>query len=252
VRIEDPKLVDELDAAGVKFRGERPGLMSQLLLSWIVPLGIMILIWTFIGRRISGAGESILGFGRSKARLVAEQETGVTFKDVAGCEEAKYELQEVVDFLKQWRAAEDVVFHEVTTGAENDLEHTTALARQMVCIFGMSERIGLARCAQRYDGLYPPVDGQFQRDCSEKTAQEIDDEVKKILDGTYADARKILEDHRDQLELVTKTLLENETLDAAAFNRLIGRSPKEDETEPGPPVEIAPGAAGMGDEGFPM
>ena len=100
MRVEDPKLTEELQAANVKFRGERPSMMSQFLVSWIVPLGIMVLIWSFIGRRLGGAGESILSFGKSKARLVAEKETGVTFSDVAGCDEAKYELQEVVDFLK--------------------------------------------------------------------------------------------------------------------------------------------------------
>jgi cell division protease FtsH len=525
IRVEDPKLIEQLEAAGVQFRGERPSLVSQFLLSWIVPIGIMVLIWSFVGRRLGGAGESILSFGKSKARLVAEKETGVTFNDVAGCEEAKYELQEVVDFLKHpqryksiganipkgvllmgppgtgktllakavageahvpffslsgsdfvemfvgvgaarvrdlfqqakskapciifideldaigrqrgvhvgavndereqtlnqllvemdgfavnvgvivlaatnrpdvldrallrpgrfdrqvvvdapdidgreailkvhvrskplakdvdlrkiaqatpgfsgadlanatneaallaarrhateisqkdleeavekvvagperrsrrlkedekrrvayhesghalvaayspgadpvhkisviprgraalgytlqlpiddqflmtrsqlldkirgmlgGRAAEQVIFNEVTTGAENDLEHATALARQMVCIFGMSETVGLARCAQRQNGtLLLGTDGTFQRDCSEKTAQEIDEEVKAILDQAYAQAKAILTEHRDQLELVTRKLLENETIDAQTFKQLIGRSP---------------------------
>ncbi len=97
-----------------------------------------------------------------------------------------------------------------------------------------------------------PFDGTFQRDCSEQTAQEIDAEVKKILDETYADARRILEEHREELELVTRKLLENETLDAAAFNALIKRSPKADELKPGPPVEIAPGPPGKGDQSFPV
>jgi cell division protease FtsH len=542
VRVDDSKLVDDLQAAGVKFSGERPGFMSQFLLSWILPIGIMILIWSFIGRRIGSAGESILSFGKSRARLVAEKETGVTFKDVAGCEEAKYELQEVVDFLKHpdryksigasipkgvlligppgtgktllakavageahvpfyslsgsdfvemfvgvgaarvrdlfqqakakapcivfideldaigrqrgvhvgavndereqtlnqllvemdgfaanagvivlaatnrpdvldrallrpgrfdrqvvvdapdidgreailrvhvrskplakdvdlrriaqatpgfsgadlanavneaallaarhhgreisqkdledavekvvagperksrrlkeeekrrvayhetghalvaayskyadpvrkisiiprgraalgytlqvptddqflmtrsqlldrirgmlgGRAAEEVIFQEVTTGAENDLEHATALARQMVCVFGMSETVGLARCAQRHNGVYfPGGDGAFQRDCSERTAQEIDDEVKRMLDKAYAEAKDILRQRRDQLELVTGELLKNETLDSVAFNRLIGRSPAEDAERPGPPIDIAPPA----------
>jgi cell division protease FtsH len=142
------------------------------------------------------------------------------------------------------RAAEEVVFNEVTTGAENDLEHATALARQMVCLFGMSETVGLARCAQRNNGLYlPGADGTFQRDCSERTAQEIDDEVKKILDRAYSEAKEILEQHRDQVELVTKELLEKETLDSVAFNRLIGRSIAEEFERPGKPVELAPNAA---------
>src|SRR5207248_99131 len=138
------------------------------------------------------------------------------------------------------RAAEELVLTEVTTGAENDLEHATALARQMVCLFGMSEAIGLARTAQRQTGMYVPgMDGTFQRDCSERTAQEIDVEVKKILDRAYAEAKEILSQHRDQLDLVSNELLQHETLDAQAFNRLIGREAFGDE-RPGPPVEAAP------------
>ena len=539
-RVEDPKLVDELQAAGVEFRGERPGLLSQFLLSWVIPLGIMFLIWSFVGRRLSGAGESILSFGKSKARLVAEKETGVSFADVAGCEEAKYELQEVVDFLKHperyksigasipkgvlligppgtgktllakavageahvpffslsgsdfvemfvgvgaarvrdlfqqakakapcivfideldaigrqrgvhvgavndereqtlnsllvemdgfavnvgvivlaatnrpdvldrallrpgrfdrqvvvdapdvdgrlailkvhsrakplakdvelrriaqatpgfsgadlanavneaallaarrhareisqkdledavekvvagperrsrrlneeekrrvayhevghalvavhsryadpvhkisiiprgraalgytmqlpaedhflmtraqlldrirgmlgGRAAEEVVLGEITTGAENDLEHATALARQMVCLFGMSDTVGLVHCAQRQNGMFlPGADGGFQRDCSEKTAEEIDVEVKEILDRGYAEAKKILEENRDQLDLVANELLRCETLDANTFNSLVGRSATQDEEGGGRPVELAP------------
>src|SRR5262245_24084795 len=101
VRVEDPKLVEELQTAGVKFHGERPSMISQFLLAWILPIGIMLLIWSFIGRRLGSAGESILSFGKSKARLVAEKETGINFTDVAGCEEAKFELQEIVEFLKR-------------------------------------------------------------------------------------------------------------------------------------------------------
>jgi cell division protease FtsH len=548
VRVEDPKLVDQLESAGVQFRGERPNLVTQFLLSWIVPIGIMVLIWSFIGRRLGSAGESILSFGKSKARLVAEKETGVSFGDVAGCEEAKYELQEVVDFLKHpqryksiganipkgvlligppgtgktllakavageahvpfyslsgsdfvemfvgvgaarvrdlfqqakskapcivfideldaigrqrgvhvgavndereqtlnqllvemdgfavnvgvivlaatnrpdvldrallrpgrfdrqvlvdapdidgreailrvhvrgkplakdidlrriaqatpgfsgadlanaineaallaarrhaveisqkdledsvekvvagperksrrlreqekrrvayhetghalvaayspgadpvhkisviprgraalgytlqlpvddqflmtrsqlldrirgmlgGRAAEEVIFNEVTTGAENDLEHATALARQMVCIFGMSDSVGLVRLAQRQNGAFlPGMDGTFQRDCSERTAQEIDEAVKRILDQAYTEAKKILREHRAQLDLVTQKLLETESLDAQAFNHLIGRDSRQDQDRPAPPVEIAPhpGSTGNG------
>lgn len=101
VRVEDPKLVEELEVAGVNFRGERPNMISQFILAWILPIGIMILLWSFIGRRLGSAGESILSFGKSKARLVAEKETGITFNDVAGCEEAKFELEEIVEFLKR-------------------------------------------------------------------------------------------------------------------------------------------------------
>jgi len=123
------------------------------------------------------------------------------------------------------RAAEQVVFNEVSTGAENDLERATALARQMVCMFGMSDTIGLVHCGQRDNPFYPNApDGSIQRDCSEQTAREVDVEVKKLLDEAYAEARRILTEHRDQLELVAQELLKKETLDADAFNALLGRT----------------------------
>jgi len=146
------------------------------------------------------------------------------------------------------RAAEQIVFQDITTGAENDLEHATAIARQMVCVFGMSESVGLARCAHRPDGTFlPGVDGTLQRDCSEQTAQEIDREVKRILDQAYAEAGEILEQHRSQLDLVARELLKNETLDAFRFNQLIGRSAKPEQEHAPAPVTLAPPNAASGD-----
>jgi cell division protease FtsH len=543
VRVEDPRLVEELEAANVKFVGARPGLFSQFLFAWILPLGLMFLIWSIISRRMSGgggAGQSILSFGKSRARMVAEKETGVTFNDVAGCDEAKYELQEVVDFLKNpdrykslgakipkgvllvgppgtgktllakavageakvpffqlsgsdfvemfvgvgaarvrdlflqakgqapcivfideldaigrergihvgpvndereqtlnallvemdgfapnagvillaatnrpevldrallrpgrfdrqvivdapdvagreailrvhtrmvplaenvnlrqiaratpgfsgadlanavneaallaarrhvrqieqrdleeavekvvagperksrrltdeikrrvayhevghalvaaysehsdpvhkisiiprgraalgytmqlppedqflmtrselldrirgalgGRAAEEVVFGEVTTGAENDLERVTAIARQMICLFGMNERIGLARSAQRNGpGYVQGMDGSYQRDCSERTAEEIDEEVRKLLARAYAEAKETLLKHRDQLEMLTTELIKRETMDGRTFNELLGRTDNEP-SEPDDTVKPRPG-----------
>jgi cell division protease FtsH len=543
VRVEDPDLVKEMEKADVKFTGERPSMLTQFLLSWLFPIAIMVFIWSMLSRRMGKAGESILSFGKSKARLVVDKETKVTFNDVAGCEEAKYELHEVVDFLKNpdrykaigakipkgvllvgppgtgktllaravageahvpffsmsgsdfvemfvgvgasrvrdlfqqakakapciifideldaigrqrgvhvgavndereqtlnqllvemdgfeanagvillaatnrpdvldrallrpgrfdrqvvvdapdlegrqailkvhtrnvpldtdvdlqkvaratpgfsgadlanavneaallaarrharrigqpdleeavekvvagperksrrltdqvkrrvafhevghalvaahsehadpvhkisiiprgraalgytmqlpaedqflmtrselvdrirgllgGRAAEQQVFADVTTGAENDLERATAMARQMVCLFGMSETVGLARVAQRQGPMFlAGGDGQFQRDCSEKTAQQIDEEVKKLLDQSYAEANEILSVHRDQLDLVTAELLKQETIDGQTFLQLIGKAPRPETT---PPVELAPQASGPG------
>jgi cell division protease FtsH len=522
-RVEDPKLVEELQAAHVKFIGSRPNPLMQFILAWLVPIGLMLLLWSFIGRRMSAAGESILSFGKSRAKLQVDKDTGVKFSDVAGCDEAKYELQEVVEFLRSpdryralgakipkgvllvgppgtgktllakavageakvpffslsgsdfvemfvgvgaarvrdlfsqaktqapcivfideldaigrqrgvhvgavndereqtlnqllvemdgfqpnvgiillaatnrpdvldrallrpgrfdrqvvvdapdidgreailkvhardkrlgkdvnlrnvakgtpgfsgadlanalneaallaarrggkeisqhdleeavekvvagperksrrlteeekrrvayhevghalvaahsehcdpvhkisviprgraalgytlllpeaeqflstraalldrirgllgGRAADELIYGEATTGAENDLERATAMARQMVCIFGMSEQIGLAHVAQRQGPAFlPGMENAMQRDCSEATAQQIDSEVKKILDRAYAEAKEVLTVHRDQLDLVTSELLKRETLDAAMFNELIGR-----------------------------
>jgi cell division protease FtsH len=525
-RVEDKDLIKELEAAGVQYKGVRPSFFTEFLWSWILPIGLMILIWLFLLRRFRAAGESVLSFGKSRARLVGDKQTGVTFADVAGCDEAKYELQEIVDFLKHpqryralgaqipkgvlltgppgtgktllaravageagvpffsisgsdfvemfvgvgasrvrdlfqqaktsapcilfideldavgrqrgvhigavndereqtlnqllvemdgfepnagvillaatnrpevldrallrpgrfdrqvvidapdldgreailkihsrdkplgpdvdlrriaqatpgfsgadlanamneaallaarrggtrigqrdleeavekvvagperrsrrlleeekkhvayhevghalvaayskyadpvhkisivprgkaalgytlqlpegeqflmsrsalvdrikgmlgGRAAEDVVYGEVTTGAENDLERATALARQMVCMFGMSDRIGLVHCGQRQNPFFltGAPEQPIQRDCSEETARQIDEEVKKLLDQAYSEARQILTEHRDHLDRVAAELLKKETLDAQAFNDLIGVRP---------------------------
>jgi cell division protease FtsH len=519
-RIEDPDLVRDLQAAGVEYVAARPGVLSQLLLSWVLPLGAMLVVWSLLARRLGGAGQSVFSIGKSRARLVADRETGVSFDDVAGCDEAKFELKEVVDFLKSpsqyqdvgaripkgvllvgppgtgktllaravageakvpffsisgsdfvemfvgvgaarvrdlfeqakqhapciifideldaigrqrgvhvgavndereqtlnallvemdgfepnagvillaatnrpeildrallrpgrfdrqivvdapdldgreailkvhaknkplapdtdlrriaaataglsgadlanvlneaallaarrqsrqiaqrdieeaiekivagperktrrlneeekrrvayhevghaliaayssWadpvhkisiiprgraalgytlqlpfeeqflltrealvdricgllggRAAEEVVFGNVSTGAQNDLERATALARQMVAMYGMSERLGLAHCAQRQPSFLGGQELQIQRDCSEQTAREIDEEVRDLLSSAYEKAKQILTAHREKLELVAAGLLKSETVDGPTFYKLV-------------------------------
>ena len=134
---------------------------------------------------------------------------------------------ELIDKIKGMlggRAAEEVVFTEITTGAENDLEHATTLARQMVCMYGMGKSVGLVHCAQERNPFLPvPGDGLMQRDCSEQTARDIDEEVKQILDGAYAQSKQILQQHRDKLDLVAGELLKSETMDAETFHKLINQ-----------------------------
>lgn len=123
------------------------------------------------------------------------------------------------------RAAEEVVFGDVSTGAENDLDRATAMARRMVCIYGMSPSVGLVHIGHRqHPFLSGGMDGELQRDFSEHTARDVDAEVKKLLDDAYHQAKQILTDHRDQLESVSQELLEHENIDRQTFNRLIGRS----------------------------
>src|ERR1700726_3557372 len=521
-RVEDPDLVKELQAANVEYAAARPGIISQLLLGWVLPILFMVGIWTFLTRRLNPTGESIFSIGKSRARLVADPNTGVTFDDVAGADEAKFELKEVVDFLKNpkqyedlgaripkgvllvgppgtgktllaravageakvpffsisgsdfvemfvgvgaarvrdlfkqakehapciifideldaigrqrgvhvgtvndereqtlnallvemdgfepnigviilaatnrpevldrallrpgrfdrqvvvdapdldareailkvhsrnkhlardvdlrriaaatagfsgadlsnvlneaalltarresvqiteadleeaiekviagperksrqlsdeekrrvayhevghalmaayslhadpvhkisivprgrgalgytmqlpsedqflmtrselldrirgllgGRAAEEVIFAEVSTGAQNDLERATALGRQMVALYGMSERIGLASCAQRQPTFLNSSETQIQRDCSEQTAREIDEEVRDLLALAYDQAKEILSTHRDQLERVTAELIKHEAMDGQTFYKLIGQ-----------------------------
>jgi cell division protease FtsH len=100
VRVEDPKLVEVLEEHDVTFVGEMPRLISRVLIAWVLPIALMIGLWTLLSRRMGAAAGQAMSFGKSPAKLSPTTETGVTFADVAGCEEAKIELEEVVDFLK--------------------------------------------------------------------------------------------------------------------------------------------------------
>jgi cell division protease FtsH len=142
------------------------------------------------------------------------------------------ELMQRLSGLLGGRAAEEIIFREVTTGAQNDLERATALARQMVAAYGMSESIGLVSCVHRQSAF---LDGQIQRDCSEATARDIDEEVKVLLDLAYAKAKQILSAHRDQLEKIANELLKKEALDAKEFYQLVGKEmPRAKEPAPLP------------------
>jgi cell division protease FtsH len=99
VRVEDPGLVKELDDRKVDYSGHYDNKLLGNILAWILPLGVMFLIWRFAMKRM-GPGQGVMSFGKSKAKLFAESETKVTFADVAGIDEAKEELLEVVEFLK--------------------------------------------------------------------------------------------------------------------------------------------------------
>src|SRR5687768_14405534 len=102
-RIEDPKLLEELDAAGVKYTGEFVSRWLPEILSWVIGLMILFALWSFFFRRMGGAEGGVMSFARSKHRVFAEDDVKVSFADVAGVEEAEQELREIVEFLKNPR-----------------------------------------------------------------------------------------------------------------------------------------------------
>ncbi len=99
-RVTDPKLVEELDAASVKYSGELVSRWLPEVLGWVIPLLLLFGLWTFFFKRMGGAEGGIMSFSRSKAKLMAEDDVKTTFADVAGVDEAAQELREIVEFLK--------------------------------------------------------------------------------------------------------------------------------------------------------
>ena len=138
---------------------------------------------------------------------------------------SKKELEDRIAVLLAGRAAEEVVFEEVSTGAQNDLQRATDMARSMVTEYGMSERFGPHAMggAPRPLFLGGGMNGASNHlDISEATQREVDEEVEKILDGAYARATEILTERRDDLEALTARLLEQETLGGDELRAALG------------------------------
>jgi cell division protease FtsH len=142
------------------------------------------------------------------------------------------------------RAAEEIVFGEITTGASNDLEKVTETAKRMVMRFGMSERLGPRVFG--HDRGQPFLGREFsaEPDYSDEIAREIDDEIRRIVEGAHQTAKDLLTEKREELDRISKILLERETIDAEQFLALLDGKPVDevfvDEEEPAAPVEPEP------------
>ncbi|WP_175918013.1 ATP-dependent zinc metalloprotease FtsH [Burkholderia pyrrocinia] len=146
------------------------------------------------------------------------------------------ELLDRLDVLLGGRVAEEIAFGDVSTGAQNDLERATALARHMVMQYGMSDKIGLstfddAASQGRMPGAWTPGDGR----CSEHTAQLIDEEVRALLEGSHERVAATLGEHREALERIARCLLLHESIDHDMLVALIAGP--DDVDEPGRPAE---------------
>ncbi len=131
------------------------------------------------------------------------------------------QLEDLIVGLLGGRAAEELTFDRITTGASNDLERSTSIARAMVTRYGMSERLGLRVYGEEPDLVFLGRSITEQRDYSEQTAREIDEEVARIVNQAYKRAKAILKEHRDKLVRLAELLLEVETVDRAQFEALM-------------------------------
>ncbi|HZS86888.1 MAG TPA: ATP-dependent zinc metalloprotease FtsH [Chloroflexota bacterium] len=124
-------------------------------------------------------------------------------------------------------AAEQIVFGEMTTGAQNDIERATKLARKMVMEYGMSEKLGPLQFGHKEEMIFLGRDLGEQRNYSEAVAEEIDREVRRLITEAYDKAMDILKRYRDKLDEISLRLVKDETIDGSTFDELLGISPME-------------------------
>ncbi len=134
----------------------------------------------------------------------------------------KKELLAEITMMLGGRASEDINLNEVTTGAQNDLEVATSMARRMVTQFGMSEKLGNMTLGKREGLVFLGRDIMEERNYSEQTARIIDEEVKKITDDAYDKALNLLRNSQDKLKLLSDALLEKEVLSGEDVKRILG------------------------------
>jgi cell division protease FtsH len=138
------------------------------------------------------------------------------------------------------RAAEELVFHEVTTGAANDLERVTATSKQMIMRFGMSEKLGPRVLGRNNDLPFLGRDMGSEPDYSDEVAKEIDDEIRRVIEEAHASATAVLRDHMEELHRLAAILIERETIDKDQFERLLAGESEESvfpEEVPAPLIE---------------
>lgn len=138
------------------------------------------------------------------------------------------ELADTMAMTLGGRAAEEIVFGEITTGASNDLEKVTETAKQMVMRYGMSERLGPRVFGHNRGQPFLGREFNAEPDYSDEIAREIDDEIRRVVEEAHQSARTILNERRERLEEISRILLERETIDADEFVALIDGASEEE------------------------
>jgi len=148
--------------------------------------------------------------------------------------EGRIKLKGIVTGLMGGRAAEEIVFGDITSGASSDLKEATRIVRLMVCDWGMSENLGPQTFGEHQDLMFLGRDITRARDFSEETARRIDEEVSALLRQCHQKAKDILLEHRQHLDMIANLLLERETLDGRDVEEIVrhGKIPAKEEARP--------------------
>ena len=154
---------------------------------------------------------------------------------------SKDQLEARIAVCMGGRIAEEMTFSQITTGAQNDIEQATEMARKMVCEWGMSEALGPLAYGKKEEAIFLGKEFNRHQDYSEATALKIDAEIKRIVIDQYERATKLLTDQRPALVRIAEALLEHEVLDAPQLKQLIAGEPLEVKAAPAPaPAPQAP------------
>ena len=152
----------------------------------------------------------------------------------------KASLMSLMAMMLGGRAAEELVFHEVTTGAANDIEKVTSISKQMIMRYGMSERLGPRVLGRNHEMPFLGREMSAQADYSEEMAREIDDEIRRVIEEAHETALQVLREHMEELHTMSVILIERETIDKDQFERLLAGEAEENifvEETPAPVAE---------------
>jgi cell division protease FtsH len=152
------------------------------------------------------------------------------------------ELTDTLAMTLGGRAAEEITFSEITTGAANDLEKVTGTAKQMVMRFGMSEKLGPRTFGHDHSQPFLGREFSSEPDYSDEIAREIDDEIRRIVEEAHQTAKEVLSSRREKLDQLSKVLLARETIEREEFEQLLAGRPEEEVFGAPPPVEPEPPA----------
>jgi cell division protease FtsH len=150
---------------------------------------------------------------------------------------SKSQFKDNLAFALGGRAAEEIIFNEITTGASNDIERVTEMARQMVTRYGMSKKLGPMALGRKEELVFLGREISEQRNYSDEIAYEIDKEVRALVDEAYERAKEILTTYKDKLIEISELLIEKETLDAADFEALFEGMPRPEPKQTQPPKQ---------------